>query len=293
MLRDGFKTVMPLSTAPVISDDDPESRLRTHVSFLSDPVHSGRRTGETGCTDAAFYILSSFRHSGLETRVQPFVAGSGAIGHNIVGMRPAPGSRQYVIVLSYYDGLGELGGRLYPGADANCSGTAALLELAGEPAEFSGKPVNVVYAAVDAHNSGRGGTAELWRSLQAQGIRRSQILMVVNLDTMGSTLAPTYRLRKEYLIALGGLKYQRAIASCNSGLDLYLTYDYYGSKGFTDMFYRRVGEQGTFVEAGIPSVMFTSGITDNTNRTTDTESTLNYPVLVKRVELIRRWIGTF
>ena len=33
--------------------------------------------------------------------------------------------------MAHYDNLGTLNGRFYPGADANASGVAALLELAG------------------------------------------------------------------------------------------------------------------------------------------------------------------
>lgn len=79
----------------------------------------------------------------------------------------------------------------------------------------------------------------------------------------------------------------------NTGLNLDLSYDYYGSKGFTEMFYSRVSEQKHFLALGVPCVMFTSGITDHTFKTTDTAATLDYPVFARRVEFIRRWMRRF
>ena len=81
------------------------------------------------------------------------------------------------------------------------------------------------------------------------------------------------------------------ITACNLlhdiGLDLCLSY--YGSKTFTDVFYR-LSDQRVFVDNGIPAVFFTSGITMNTNKTRDTAENLDYQVLPKRIELIYHWI---
>ena len=72
-----------------------------------------------------------------------------------------------------------------------------------------------------------------------------------------------------------------------TGLDLCLSY--YGSKTFTEVFYK-LSDQKVFVENRIPAVFFTSGITMNNNKTRDTAETLDYEVLKKRVSLIYHWI---
>ena len=67
------------------------------------------------------------------TFVKHFFAGRGLVGHNIMGFLPASiknPSDKYVIVGAHYDHLGSLSGSVYPGADANASGTAALICLA-------------------------------------------------------------------------------------------------------------------------------------------------------------------
>ena len=113
---------------------------------------------------------------------------------------------------------------------------------------------------------------------------------MISLDQLGSSLAPLHKDRPDYLIALGGSAWRAGLEKANLGPRLDLGYDYYGSRNFTDLFYRRVGDQRWFLEAGIPAVMFTSGITEHTNKVTDTPDTLNYPLLEQRIALIADWL---
>ena len=80
-------------------------------------------------------------------------------------------------------------------------------------------------------------------------------------------------------------------ANYSSRLYMNVSFDYYRSDDFTDLFLRRIGEQRVFIEHGIPAVLFTSGITMNTNKVDDTPRTLNYEVLRKRALLISRWLS--
>ena len=96
--------------------------------------------------------------------------------------------------------------------------------------------------------------------------------------------------KPEYLIALGGGGHRFSLDSANAGLGLDISFSYYGSDNFTELFYRRIGDQRWFLEAGIPSVMFTSGITDHTNKRSDTPETLAPQTFAKRCSLISRWI---
>ena len=72
-------------------------------------------------------------------------------------------------------------------------------------------------------------------------------------------------------------------------INLDLCFSYYGSKAFTEVFYR-LSDQRVFVDNRIPAVFFTSGITMNTNKTRDTAENLNFEVLHKRIRLIYHWL---
>ena len=262
---------------------DRQAILRAEVGYLCDSLSAGRAFGTPGAQLGTFYLLRQLRDAGLRTTVQSFTAG-GRVGHNVVAVTPG-WFRRYIVVGAYADGLGTLGDRVYPGADANASGIAALLALARElPADCRGE-VGIVFVAFDGHKANLAG-AEAF--LQAFREQYPPILMV-NLDQLGTSLAPVHRGRPDYLIALGGEPYRAALEAANdSALDL--CYDYYGNSSITELFYRRISDQRWFLEAGIPAVMFTSGITEHTNKISDTPATLDFPLLDRRISLIAAWL---
>lgn len=266
-----------------VRGQDVQESLRTDVEFLSDTTRLGRGCGARGSQDAAFYLVRQFRDMGYNPVIQSFPIGDAA-GHNVIApMRGNHGSDRWIAVCAYFDGLGELGGKAYPCADSNASGVAAMLELA-RTMKLSG--LNILFVGIDGHNADLKGAEAL--SL----CRDYKISLFVNLDTIGSTLAPPVHGRREYLIALGMTQSQRAsLERANNGTPLNLYYDYYGSRSFTEMFYRRISDQRPFLAHGVPSVMFTSGITMNTNKLTDLPSSLNYDIFARRIELIRRWLN--
>ena len=262
---------------------DRQAILRAEVGYLCDSLSAGRAFGTPGAQLGTFYLLRQLRDAGLRTTVQSFTAG-GRVGHNVVAVTPG-WFRRYIVVGAYADGLGTLGDRVYPGADANASGIAALLALARElPADCRGE-VGIVFVAFDGHKANLAG-AEAF--LQAFREQYPPILMV-NLDQLGTSLAPVHRGRPDYLIALGGEPYRAALEAANdSALDL--CYDYYGNNSITELFYRRISDQRWFLEAGIPAVMFTSGITEHTNKISDTPATLDFSLLDRRISLIAAWL---
>lgn len=261
--------------------------IRHDVEFLSDPVCGGRASGTAGSSEAARYILHRFRSSGLEPTIQTFDC-KGVPGRNVLAQIRRPGARQWIVITAYYDGLGVLGGEVYPGADSNASGTAALLSLADSLAGTQRCRFNVMLVALDGHNSDYAGASVLLgRSLSRPGVR-----MVVDLDIIGSSLSPYKPYQKNYLIALGGLPYRKSLDALGAKHGLTVYYDYYGSPDFTDLFYSRMGDRSVFIRQGIPTVMFTSGITMNTNKVCDTAQTLDYEQTGRRVALILDWLET-
>lgn len=261
---------------------DPVDRLRWDTEYLSSAACDGREAGTRGSVEASAFIYRQMRTSGLNPRIQSFKV-QGRAGHNVIGEFPGRGEG-CIVLLSYYDGVGTKGGSVYPGADSNASGVAAMLELARR---LKGQcRQSIIVAALDAHSLSMAGASEFTRSL---GNRK--IDLVVNIDILGSNLAPVYRFRKDYILCLGGKQFSSKLNSANSsGPDLHMTFDYYGSKNFTQLFYETVSDHRYFKERGVPCVMFTSGITYNTNKSTDTCDILDYDLMNRRVELIARFI---
>lgn len=291
-----------------------EKKLIRDIEFLSDSLCQGRATGSPGAAEAAFWLSRRFRKLGLLPFGGSYAHGfsiqsdsKAAGGRNIIGFIPGDEkkSRGYIIVAANYDGLGIIGGRYYPGADSNASGVAAMLGLAGMAAASRdlGRSygAGVIFVALDAKLRSMAGSAALWEEIagkeladpvSGRRITRSDIRLMVNLDQIGSSLSPVNPGRRDYLLMLSGgfgiKEMEKSNLSKGTGLDL--SYSYYGSSDFTYTFYRRIGDHRIFVEHHIPSVLFTSGITLNNNKPSDTVESLDPSVLKRRVYLIWNWL---
>lgn len=232
-------------------------------------------------------------------------------GENVIGMLEGFSSqlnRKYVVVGTHYDNLGMISGRLYPGADANISGVAAMLALADAFRKQRDDHIlynsNIIFVAFDKYIDGRVGSQAFWNDivrgvyrdpLTGRSIRPEDITLMIDIDQIGSSLSPANKGRNDYILALGEhslpLRQRGLLDGCNRfyecGLDI--CHDYYGSDTFTRAFYR-LGDRRHFIDAGIPTIMFTSGITDNNNSLADTPSSLDYPVLCRRIILMFRYL---
>ena len=291
-----------------------EERLEREIGFLSDSLCQGRGTGTGGGSAAAFWIHRKFENAGLlkfdGSYSQNVRISRELTGHNIVGMLPGSHKKQcdrYIIVGAHYDHLGFLDGKMYPGADSNASGTVAMTSLAEMLSlmkkEGRSYGCNIIFVAFDAKEHNMAGSESFWKLIEfgllkdpvsGKRITKEKIEFMVNIDQIGSTLSPISG-RKDFIIMLGNgsLKPESRdnILDVNRFYGLYMDIglSYYGSDNFTKIFYR-LSDQRIFIDNGVPAVYFTSGITMNNNKTYDNASSLNYPVLQKRIYLIYHWI---
>ena len=310
----GQGRVIVMTEADIAHEALDETAIASRLEFLTDTLCAGRATGSAGINAATFWLAGQFRSFGLDapdgTYIRHFYPGDGKIGRNIVGILRGSNNNpdgKYIILAASYDGLGILEGNFYPGADSNASGVTALLGVVTmlRKMQSIGKRYgrNVLVVALDGKNLNLSGSQALWNQLRSgeltdpvtgKTITEQSISMFVNLDQLGSTLSPLRESRPDYLLMLSSdvWRADATLASCNTryGTDLDLGFDYYGSRDFTRLFYSRVSDQRIFVENGIPSVMFTSGITLNNNKVTDTADTLDPSVMKRRIWLIFHWL---
>ena len=291
------------------------STLSSRIEHLCDSLCEGRGSGQRGGGIAALWLQREFERIGLMKMSGGYAhavrLNDGKYGRNIIGM--LPGSKasmrdRYVIVGAHYDHLGTLDGKIYPGADANASGTAALLSLAEMLTEYKNggrtHDSNVIFVAFDAKEQDMAGSKALWRMIQEGKLRdpqsgrtitKDKIALMVNIDQIGCTMSPLASGRKDYIIMLGNESLRPIkrdmLRICNRmfAIDMEIDLTYYGSRNFTRMFYR-LSDQRIFIDYGIPSVLFTSGITMNTNKTRDNAQTIDTEILRKRIFLMYHWL---
>ena len=290
-----------------------ESQLSDDIEFLSGERCAGRKTGTQGNFVAAAMISSRFSSLGMkpfgESFTLTFETSEGSSGRNIAGFFPGSGDG-YVIVGASFDGLGVFDGTLYPGADCNASGVAAMLAI-GEAIHYMNSlgrtfSRNIILVAFDARQLNLAGSGAFMKALadgrlvnpvSGKTVLPRDVSLMVNLDQLGSVTVP-FGSRPDYLIMLsagtdGSSRSALLSANREDGTGLDIAFDYYGSKDFTRLFFTRICDQRAFLESGIRSVMFTSGITLNNNKSTDTLSTIDIPTLRKRVVLIYYWLSRY
>ena len=299
-----------LKTSLDAEDFISERSLGSDIEFLSDSLCHGRGTATAGAVDASFLIYDRFRMLGMlpvgDSYIHSFNA-DGKAGHNVIGVlrnNDFTSSDKYIIVCAHYDNIGILEGRMFPGADSNASGVAAMLGIARMFKELRdlGRHYNhhIIFVGLDAKQLSMAGSQALWSSISSgrfispisgRPITKKDISLFVNLDILGCSDSPIHSNRQDYLISLGN-KHQDLLTNVNFEYKSYLDlgFDYYGSKSFTEMFLKKVSDQRVFLENGIYSVMFTSGITMKTNREGDTFDTIDLGLQKKRTCLIFHWM---
>lgn len=289
-----------------------EKKLIRDIGFLTDSICEGRATGTTGSIEAATWIARRFKKLGLtplgNDYTHIFKISPSLSGRNIIGLLHGDDRHEakgYIILAANFDGLGIIGGKRYPGADSNASGVAAMLGMASMMSISRdlgrGYGANVIFVALDAKYHGMAGSRALWDDIcrgrlsdpgSGRPISKKDIKLMVNIDQVGSTLSPVTPGRKDYLIMLSqgyGVK-EMEMGNKSKGTGLDLSYTYYGSRDFTNVFYSKVGDQRIFVENHIPGVLFTSGITMNNNKLTDTVQSLDGEILKRRIWLMWNWL---
>jgi Zn-dependent M28 family amino/carboxypeptidase len=153
------------------------------VATLSSTPFQGRAAGSPGSIRARRWLAGQFKAAGIT----PLTASGyehaftleGRAAANIIGRIDGRASgAKTMVITAHYDHLGVRNGVLYPGADDNASGVAALLAVARDLATAPPRHP-IVIAALDAEEIGQRGA----RALLASGtIPQGTIALNVNLD---------------------------------------------------------------------------------------------------------------
>ena len=283
--------------------------LRQTVTSLADPELRGRESGTDGAVYARGIITDAFYDSNIGMKGQTYLYGfyyckgnEKVLGANAIGYIPADSSIENpktVVIGAHYDHLGVLAGRIYPGADNNASGVAALIEIGKAMAALSSEGFhpgcNICLVAFDGKELDFTGSSTF---LGSGFVPKSEISLMINLDQIGTTLAPPKQaqtdglLPKNYLLFLGmdnvGEEVKAAFEKANSEegqQSMILDFTYYSNSQVNDMLYK-MGDQYVFHQAGIPAMAITSGIHKYTNKIADRPDIINFNALTERCRLI-------
>jgi len=286
---------MILGLATVQAQDSFESALRTHVKELTANKYMGRKAGSKGESDAAAYISRQFSGKGLELLYPEGYQDFSFIDEetkdtlyscNVVAVIPGydPLLREeYIVIGAHYDNLGtytmRVNGKdslcIYPGADANASGVAALIELAGaaRSQHFMFKRSLLFVAFGAGQKGGLGSWYFINRAFPASAVK-----MMINLDRVGGAslenLPAAYCGQPHY-------EMERLLTR--------LTYSPFMPKVQvygTDYF---MSDHQAFLEQRIPSCLFTTGLQPHHQTLRDTPDKPDY----ERMDAFCQYISLF
>lgn len=192
-----------LSAIVPAAADSLQANLKRHSGFICDPALEGRKAGSDGEKKAARYLYDRLEELGVtmlcnregDTFTIITSEGDTIVSQNIVGIIEGTDTalrNEYIVVGTHTDHLGSytvnVNGtpqkRIYPGADANASGMAVLIETARILAlnrEALGRSVLFLgFGAMEEEFSGS-------RYFASEGgfSHIGDVKMMVNLDMLG------------------------------------------------------------------------------------------------------------
>ncbi len=180
-----------LDAQPGIGRPDYSPRLdqlqqTADFSALASTEMAGRRPGQAGSLRARQFLDRRFAELDLQPLgstgfQQPYQTDHADAGMNFVGSitGTAP-TLPAIVITAHYDHMGVHDGRMFPGADDNASGVAALLALAGY---FQQHPPrhSLIFAALDHEEQGMHGASQLFDGGLLQPARLG---LNINLDML-------------------------------------------------------------------------------------------------------------
>lgn len=172
-------------------------QMMSWIEELTSEAYGGREAGtkyEDLAGDYIIELLKSFdlepwREAGFEDYRHTFEIGRPETSENIIAVLPGKSSEKYLLIGAHYDHIG-IRDVVYPGADDNAVGTAAVLELARVFSQSKLTPdCSIVFVLFGAEELGLVGSQLLVRHLEQQKLQSNVVLL--NLDVIAGTIGDT------------------------------------------------------------------------------------------------------
>ncbi|MBI3820280.1 MAG: M28 family peptidase [Planctomycetes bacterium] len=259
-----------------------ESALRATVEKLASPEFEGRGQSP-GKDKARDYIISEFTTFHLKPagNLKAFTHDFKK-GRNIVGMLTGSDPKlasEFVVVSAHYDHLGKVNDKIYPGADDDATGVAAVLEIARC---LSGNPKlvkrSVLFILFDLEEAGLVGSEAF---VESPPVPLDKISLFITMDMIGRD---TYDVVDNFLYVLG--------AEHASGTKEWIKTAFEGmsiNPGIvgTDLIGNR-SDYGPFAARKVPYLFFGTGEHRDYHKPTDTADKILYPKLTKNARIVLR-----
>ncbi len=273
-----FELAAPVAAGTTALASITEKRLVHHVETLAADEFQGRRAGTEGAELAAGYLIQQFKSlklapKGTKQYRQPFARDGKKLANVVARLEGTdPKLRdEYVILGAHFDHLGTRKEAIFPGADDNASGCAALLEVARALAQEPPKR-SVLFIGFDGEEIGLLGSRHF---IDQPTVAKRSIVAMINLDMIGRGETADVRVcGTPHSLELKGV-----VEAAAPLAKLTLHYD-------KEQEWRRASDHGPFGDAGVPFLYF--GVLDHPDyhRPSDTADKINVEKLLRITRLV-------
>lgn len=251
-------------------------RLAEYVYYFASDSLKGRAAGSADAAKARDYIVERYKECGLK----PLSAGSylvpfkrdGKQFTDVVAVIEGNSLKdEYIVLGAHYDHLGVKKGEIYPGADDNASGSAAIIEIARELSQHRSElQRSVIIAAFDAEEIGLYGSSYLAEYLDAMfGLDKVKLMMSVDMVGRYSTGGLT-------LEGIATIRNGKAIASDAAGKNAIKL----KTKNF-ETSVMTATDTDAFARKGVPTLAVSTGLHPQYHKPTDKPDLVDYEGLDK------------
>ena len=274
--------------------------LKTHVEEISSEKYNGRMTGEKGHNEVCGYIRNYYKSQNIKApeshpdyyqKVPKEVLPEGLNeSQNVIAyIEGSEFPDEYIYIAAHSDHEGIIDGEIYPGADDNGSGTAAVFEMAEafkKASEDGYKPKrSIVFLHVTAEEVGLHGS-RYYTNNPVFPIENT--ISTLNIDMIGR-VDERHKDDENYIYVIGSdrtsTELHFIVQEANSNFtSLNLDYKYNDDSDPNRYFYR--SDHYNFAQKDIPVIFFFNGEHEDYTKPTDTADKINYQLLAERTKLI-------
>ncbi|MCZ4694912.1 hypothetical protein DWB61_07915 [Ancylomarina euxinus] len=193
---------------------------------------------------------------------------------------------EYILISAHYDHLGTNNGLVYTGANDNASGTSALIEIAeafkqAELKGFSPKK-SLIFVAFTGEEKGLLGSQYF---VNNSPVLLQSIKTNLNMDMLGRLDDKHQNPDYIYLLGTSDLNPQlKPLSDSLNRLQSNLILNYKYDQPHNPLY--GASDQASFVEKGIPSIMYFNGLHNDYHTTEDTADKLNYNNIKRVAQLV-------
>lgn len=274
--------------------------LRGFVEEVSSEKYDGRMTGEEGHNKVCNYIKTYYDSLGIKpptTHPDYFqkvpkssLPDDVKDSQNVIAyIEGSVFPNEYIYITAHSDHEGIVEGEVYPGADDNGSGTAAVLEIAEAfkkaTEDGNGPKRSIVFLHVTGEEIGLYGSRYYTNN---PVFPIEETVTTLNIDMIGR-VDKKHKNNQDYIYVIGADRISSELhfvvqeANYNF-VNLELDYEFNAKNDHNRYYYR--SDHYNFATKGIPVVFFFNGEHEDYTKPTDTADKINYPLLTKRTKLI-------